>query len=308
MYYLSRNVDEEEKLPRQHYLPAAYLARFSKDQNPVGRQRQVVVGDRETRRVFTTAVSNVCGISDFYTLKEMPESPNLIDDIWSSYENQLPFAISQLCEGHISGLLWATVIIPFVAGILARGPDFNTRFENRLSTIGLGEFNTPDNTNFARLMEIQRLRPALMVARWIVLETHAQNIITTDIGFMPFENAELGTLGLAIPLGLNSLLLLSPSTKKVIAYEFEGEWFPTIEYSEISAHDYLTLNVALGKSAQRFLFGPDEDIVRSNLYQISEQPIIPEIEELGFPGGIVAANNEMKWFSLVEILSKWFSR
>ena len=141
----------------QHYLPATYLACFSTEDKPERRTRLLAGGDKKDKNIFTSPASKVCGINDLYTLKNYPDNPELIDSMWSFYEKGLALAIDQLITGTIPAITWANTLIPFVTSLLVRGPDFNKRFEGRIKNLGINRTISPDNTNFARLLENQRL-------------------------------------------------------------------------------------------------------------------------------------------------------
>jgi hypothetical protein len=144
-------------MPLHHFLPATYLACFSTDVNPERRQRMLAVGDKKEGKVFNAPASKVCGINDLYTLTENKTNPDLVDSAWTFYEKGLASALDQLIKGTITCQIWANTLIPFVTGLLIRGPDFNERFENRIIRLGVAELAPSDNTNVARLFENQRL-------------------------------------------------------------------------------------------------------------------------------------------------------
>jgi len=85
----------------------------------------------------------------------------MVDETWREYKNGLSNAIEALIGVRVDARTWARVMVPFVACMLVRGPDFAGRFGRRLAALGIGDIDggyTPaDNANLARLMELQRL-------------------------------------------------------------------------------------------------------------------------------------------------------
>jgi len=104
---------------RQHYLPAAFLARFSVDPNPDLRRRVIVVGQRNPFAIFESAAEGVGFVRGLYEYG--------LGDIWRAYEERLPAALDEISRTEateIDGEIWLRVLVPFVAGLLLRGPDF----------------------------------------------------------------------------------------------------------------------------------------------------------------------------------------
>ena len=89
-------------MPLDHFLPATYIAGFSAETNPVRRQRRVWVADKQARKIFETAASNVCAINDFYTLESSQfDAPRIVDAQFSYYEGPLANAINHLISGVV---------------------------------------------------------------------------------------------------------------------------------------------------------------------------------------------------------------
>ncbi len=118
--------------PRQHFIPATFLAGFSSDGNPTRRDRYLHVLRRGQSESFSAKAANVGCISDFYALQATGHdlNPGQVDDVWAGYEGRLAQAIEWLVSGEpIDARLWLRVLVPFVAGLFVRGPDFNQRFK-----------------------------------------------------------------------------------------------------------------------------------------------------------------------------------
>jgi hypothetical protein len=283
-------------MPLDHYLPATYLASFSEDQKKSSRRRrELIVGDLTQGRCFRSIAGNVGAEKDFYI--------EIVDNIWKGYETVLSNSISALIDGSITAKTWARVLVPFVAGLLVRGPDFNQRFEKRLEW--LNKENLASNTNMARVLEFQRLLAPILTAKWKVLSAHSKgSIIINDIGFTPFVSIRTAEYGIAIPLGLRQVLVLIPFRNRVIAKLSEGSWIPVIQYGNLDADNHFALNKVLAESARRFIFGPNEQIIQQFIKVKREMNRVPEPEELGLISDRLAIVHEFTWHRLVAMLEK----
>jgi hypothetical protein len=294
-------------MPYHHYLPATYLASFSYDDNKNHRARKIFVGDKSSMGCFKSAIGKTAGINNLYALVSGDDA-NIIEDMWSKYETQLSNAIEKLIDGTIDAVLWTRILVPFIASLFVRTTNFDTRFENRLRGIGL-ENNylekNPDNTNNARLLELQRLLAPILGAKWIVLETTGKApVIINDIGYAPFRHKTISDFGFAIPLNLNHILVLVPMRNREIIEVKNGHWFPIIQYSTLFPDNHIGLNNILTRNARRFIFGSEKALIQSLLQQESNPSPVPEPGELGFIDGRLAMVHEFTWHRLVSTLSK----
>lgn len=281
----------------QHYIPATFLANFSSDTFEERRKRKVSVGDKSKGSIFRAPVSTILGFDDFY--------PEIVDESLGFYEQRLNLAINQLINRTIACNLWANTLIDFVAGILVRGPDFNDRFENRFELAALKNKIDPENTNYARVFEIQRLRASIIGAKWTVLQAREENkLIINDLGYSPYQNPILNELGMAIPINPYNVLLITPRMRGKIAIAHGGIWTPLITYSSISTDLVNGLNKAIDNNAKRFIIGEnDEDITK--YLTIRNTPFIaPEPFDLGFLTGKMAMVFEHMWLKFLDVISK----
>lgn len=291
-------------MPLHHYLPATYLASFSKDLSLPRRDRVIAIGDKRSKRVFSAPAARVGAIRDFYTLVSAPkDDPQLLEKIWAQYETDLADAVERLVSRSPDALTWAHVLVPFITGLLVRGPDFNERFEARIKP--WRHLAGPDNTNLARLMEVQRLLGPIAAAKWIVMEARGEgSLMTNDVGFAAFVNPD-GRWGLAIPLGRGHVLGLIPRRRGPVAVARDGKWRPIIEYVDLRPDNHRHLNITLAEGAHRFIFGPDELTVTRYLGHGRDSPSrVPEPYDLGFISGPLAMVHEFTWHRLVGVLAK----
>lgn len=281
----------------QHYLPAAFLSNFSSEKNDERRKRKVSVGDKSKGTIFRAPVSTIFGIKDFY--------PQIVDESFNFYEERLNIAIDKLINGTIACDLWANTLIDFVAGILVRGPDFNDRFESRFELAALIDKINPENTNYARVFEIQRLRASIIGAKWTVLQVGVENrLITNDLGYTPYQNPLLKELGMAIPINSNNVLLITPRMRGKIAIAHGGNWVPIITYSSITPDLVNSLNKSIDNNAKRFIIGEnDEEITKFLTIRITPFTS-PEPFDLGFLTGKMAMVFEHMWLKFLGVISK----
>jgi hypothetical protein len=182
----------------QHYMPASFLARFSSEtETEPKRKRALWVLNKRTKNLFCANAGSICGVNDMFAVGQ-PHDPNLVDQMWSGYEPRLYDALDALIARRLDALEWLRTLVPFVSALFVRGMDFDNRFNSRLESFapGLAEKLSPDNINFARLMEWQRLRPAMISASWDVLEMRGILASSPPIWPMPrFSTAQRAKRG-----------------------------------------------------------------------------------------------------------------
>jgi len=206
-------------MAKHHYLPAALIGGFSADSSRPLRERVVWVRRRGVSRAFHNSAENLGYVRDLYTLiEDHGQPPDMIDRAWRVYEPGLPDGIAALIDSHARPLradVWTRVLVPFAVGLFVRGPEFNRRFETRLVPIigTTSTFFTPtritDNTNQARLFEMQRLMFPIVTAEWTVVHCTGSGIaITSDVGYCLMRHLQGGGVGYAIPLRPDAVLVL----------------------------------------------------------------------------------------------------
>lgn len=153
-------------MPLDHYLPATFLASFSQELCQPRRKSLLAVGDViKKREPRWDKAENLAARNNFYTTDNV--DPRIIDKIWLGYESTFDSAVNALIGGNIDALTWARTLVPFVAAMLVRGPDFNTRFESRpfIRSYAQDRKLSADNANGARVMELQRLLGPIAAAQ-----------------------------------------------------------------------------------------------------------------------------------------------
>ncbi len=300
-------------MPLHHYLPASFLARFSTDsETEPARDRFLIIGDKKNQRSFKARAHKVGCIRNLYTLTDYSTDPEMIDQTWAEYERKLPAAIESLIQRNVDAEAWLRVLVPFVACMLVRGPNFSERFNLRFTSMGsetLSELLSNDNANRARLMELQRLLGFVATAKWIVISRQGkEKLITNDLGYSPFFNPIYGDIGMAIPLDRNTILAVIPLIEDhPILREEANNWVPIIHYSdmmELPQANYDQINNGIAKTADRFIFGSDEETIKEYLIGTTQSSVSLESIDFGFPGGKFARAHEFTWHRLVSAINK----
>ena len=270
------------------------------------RKRRLWAVDKCENLLSLTTAGELCGLHNFYTLSAKNQDPRLVDSEWSGYENKLNPALDDMIAGKLDALAWLQTLVVFAAALLVRGSDFETRFDERFKDMGVksAKFLTRDNTNMARLMELQRLFASVIGARWLLLETSGNNVqITNDLGYTPFMNPRLGESGIAIPVSHKHILLVIACRKRTIAHAVNGTWVPNIERNILEDDAHAMFLDSIASCAQRYVIGPDETAMRKYLRAETTPPPIPEPSMLGFLNSEMARNYEMMYFNCLTKFS-----
>jgi hypothetical protein len=293
----------------QHFLPATYLAGFSSDATVPRRKRRLTQGDKITGKSHTATVDRLAVINNFYTLRESYQTgPSAIDDSWGAYEARLAACIKSLVAGTINGIDWAGVLVPFVASLFARGPDFDARLNARAAQFGVSSLElklSADNTTLARAMEIQRLLAPILAAKWIVSRSPEQNaFITTDLAFGIFQDPD-DQVGIAIPLDGQHVLQLLPRRYGEVAIAGQNKkWYPRIEHRTLEVGNYRQQNQVLASTARRFIFGRSVSEIDSYLKDAKRDASLIELGDIGFVCGPLAAVHEFAWHRFISAVTQ----
>jgi hypothetical protein len=295
-------------MPAHHFLPATFLAGFSADNTIPRRKRRLAQGDKQSGNCITALAERLAVIRDLYTLRDpgSDHHPQIIDNAWAAYEAKLAPCIKKLTQGTIDAVEWAGVLVPFIACLFARGPDFQRRMEARIEARGasaLAKTMPVDNLNYIRGMEIQRLLGPILCAKWIISRTPEKGkLITTDLGFAVFQDPD-GQIGIAIPIDGQHIVQLIPRRYGDVAIAGEDKWYPILEHRLLLSGNYAQLNQAIASQAQRFLFGKDEDLVKSYLSGTTRDILTLEPGDVGFLTGPLAAVHEFTWHRFISAIS-----
>lgn len=259
------------------------LGRFSTDLGGQARERSLVVGRKG--KVFKAKAENIGLVNKLYDVRStrvlLPpgtEDAGSVDGMITGYEPDLPAALDLLDGGSSVPLQpWLRVLVPFVAAMFVRGRDFAARFERRPS-VKASRVSGPDNTNTARLLELQRLLAPVTCARWVVLHQAGQeSFIINDLGLMPTRDLGLLQDGFAIPIGRRSVVGIFPQRTRMVALYDDG-WQSIIEHRYLDTREVAVFNRAMAEGATEWIAGAERDVIQQNLKHLAGEP--PELAVL----------------------------
>jgi hypothetical protein len=250
-------------MAKDHFLPASVIGRFSPDNETSARQRSVYVLRKGRKTPFHIKAENVGYVNDLYRVSKLllwDTTGTSIDPFLHGYEPALPAALDDLEQAAPMGLgVWLRTLVPYVAGIFVRGQDFIPRFMKRPIVAAFGEFNTPENANSARFLELERMLAPVCCARWVVLHKNSgESFVLNDLGVTATLDKVTGEHGWAIPIGKDSILGIFPKEKRSLAHYEEGKWRPIIEHRPLDGTESKAFNDAIAHLATSFVIGPDQ--------------------------------------------------
>lgn len=309
---------------KQHFLAAGYLAGFSPAPKSPRRKSPIWVGRRGVPDPFRQTCERVAYKKDLYTLSdaELPgeseENLHLIDEAWDWVEQNIAVGVQALrtsCHNPIPANLWLSVLVPFTAQVFVRGADWIPRFDHRFRWM---KDHDPElhalassavNANLARLMELQRLMPAMLAVRWQVLHCPpGSELIVNDLGRVGMIHNR-GMQGYAVPLSKGAALALLRADHgcRVLWDQEQSDWFVDgIEHYDLTAADVDELNAALRGSAMVESYGSAAELVGGDATETVRDPAgDPFLEPvLVVPSPDWLRARELDWAKLVTIVSQ----
>ena len=208
--------------PRQHTLPAAYLAGFADVRRSRARESLLSVGRRGVPHVFTKKSEGIGVVRDIYTLTSQTWAakdwtPQWLDNSWAPVERGISSAIESIVtntDKDFDARTWLLVLVEFASQIFVRGNDFAARFVARFpeELAVLFKVGSPDHVNAARLLELHRLRGAIRQANWTILHASGGRFVTSDTARTPIFFGERRN-GYIIPLRFDAALALTFTPK-----------------------------------------------------------------------------------------------
>jgi hypothetical protein len=303
-------------MSKQHYQPASLIGAFSLDTTRSLRERTVWVRRRGVPHAFRERAQNLAYEHNLYTLSgELGYrlDPATVDRLWNVYEPDLPAAIPALVDSASPSLgarLWLKCLVPYVTGLFLRGREFNHRFEARSPISQMRDYYGPtgfaDNTNLARLMEMQRLLFPVATAEWTIIHC-ASAAVTSDTGYCLMQHHADGAVGYAIPLRPDAVLVLRRGYRHVQLRWDGDQWIVDgIQHAISSAPDVANLNRAIAGTAVE-IFGPTQQLVETSAQAWDKYHIAPA--HAPGPGWLVEdprrlRQQEMLWFKALSLIAQ----
>lgn len=248
-------------MPRDHFLPASLIGRFSSENAGPARKRKVYVLHRGRRVPSLTRAENIGFVNDLYqvSVSFWGDTSASVDPALHGYEPELPPALNQLEQvAPIDLSVWLGTLVPYVAAIFVRGHDFIPRYLARPSVLSAGLPNAAEHANIARGVELERLLAPVCCARWVVLHKDAgEPFVLNDLGVTAMVNGRSGEHGWATPIGKNSLLGIFPARRRAVAFYENGAWRAIIEHSWLDGSKAAGYNGFTARHATSFVVAPE---------------------------------------------------
>ena len=251
---------------KHHWLPAVYLGGFSVDTGGRPRDRRLhvkYVGTGNPQVIRARSLAYVRGLYDWTErLGLAVVEPSMLDDSWNAYERRLTealraAAIAASGDGLMSFEVWIKVLVPFVAGICVRSPDFLS---------GPGGSAPEENVMLqaSRWMEMARIIAPLMAAEWVIGKNATDTpFITNDRGMTWSIDSKRDRVGLLIPLTPTTVLWVMPCGERIIGLRNEDGWQAGFGVRDVDSGEVAEINEAIARAAVRWVAGGSPDDVAS---------------------------------------------
>lgn len=272
----------------QHFIPAAHLGRFSWETQDRLRKRRVWTRDSRAPRSFPRRAEDLARQIGLYDFNDNSMGRCRTADIAWGYESTLPQAIEQLVDAGspMDGEVWTSTLVPFVAALFIRGPNFKDLFEARFPPDFLSAAirSREDNATAARLIELQQLLAPVMTAQWTVLHfSRSIELVTSDTGWAT-ATTPVGD-SYVVPLDRHTVLAVTPTIRRQILRRVDASWEAEVNHVQVDDREAAGLRRAIGAFAWHAVYGPTQDAVDDAGQDLGQAPQIgPGL--FGASGGI----------------------
>ena len=248
----------------QHYLPAAFLGRFSADAKKSARSRPLWVRSVAAPRSHVSSASKVGGEIGLYDVDDDSLGPDRTLDVAWRYESFVPRALDALerRDQAPDGRGWLFGAVPFVAGLFARGPEFQKEFAERLPAElrkNSPHLGGPNSATGGRLVDLQLLLAPILAARWAVVHFPGDaDLIISDRGYALTTTPDGGSPSYAIPIGKHAALIVTPRDRGTPIRWSGDSWVVDVVHFDAEPGDAEALNQAIGAFARQAVFGSSQ--------------------------------------------------
>lgn len=305
---------------KDHYIPAAFLGRFSVDTESPGRKRTLHILRRGVGSSNRVRAEDIGFEPDYYRLKgrSFETVGDVIDPLWMDYERRLGPALDELIDPSaptVDGGRWVRVLVPFIAAAFVRTPEYGRRFQRQpIITQMAGSQKADsewaaDNTNLSRLLSLQRLLTLVMASEWIIMHSVGEpSIIINDIGFSAYNLPNRARKGVALPLSRNCVLgLPSPGDRErvILVDAGDGRWRAPIQHVWLGPGNQVGLNERLARQAHNFIAGAQASDVLLHIAAMRGE-VAEEVNfrAIGWPHPSVLREQEFDWHRVVTMLAR----
>jgi hypothetical protein len=253
-------------VPKDHYLPASVIGRFSNDTRSRARERVVFVA-RKGRSTASPARAETVGyVNNLYRADTAAlfgdnfHDEDAVDPALNGYEPNLPLALDLLEAAQPLPMeTWLRTLVPYVTSTFVRGSDFAPRFMARPGVPGLVSM---DNANAARFIELERLLAPVCCARWVVWHKSAgEPLVLNNLGLTGTLDSGTGQPGWAIPISKSCLLSIYPRPRRSVAIYQDDAWWPLIKHVTLGADQARGFNDAMAHMATSYVVGATAELV-----------------------------------------------
>jgi hypothetical protein len=261
--------------------------------------------DARAPRAFARRAENLASQIGLYDVKDASMGRGRTADIAWAYEAGLPGALDQLVNvaRPLDGEVWTSTLVPFVAGLFVRGPNFQQLFQARFPD----DFDAAvvvsreDNATAARLIELQELLAPVMAARWTVLHfSESVDLVTSDTGWTA-ASTPIGD-SYVVPLDRHTALALTPAIRRRILRRTDTTWVAEVDHVRVDDNEAAGLRHALGAFAWHAVYGPTPDSVDEAAQDLGQAPQIgPGL--FGAQGGIDLECHLYDYFRVVSAVA-----
>lgn len=265
---------------KQHFLPAAYIGRFSNETSPRARERQVYAMRREQKKPFPVTAQNIGAQYDLYTLQEH-EEPTFVDALWKYTEDRLNGLtdLENSTNGYLDATIWAESVIPFLAQLFVRHPAYSQDFFNRFTGNNAGAlevFNNSDMANIGRVFDEIHYRAMLTRTYWEVVHVQSgkATFVTNDTGMFLVQDPLTGIDGYGFPLSKNAILMIHRTKRTPPIVKIKGKWYVSgILHRYFDEEDVIRLNMTAAEWSIDTVIGATPEVVKEACFMRSGQVV-----------------------------------
>lgn len=262
---------------RDHFIPAAFLGRFSSDERGPSRGRRLTEMRRGSPLPHQARAEAIGFTHDLYDVdfdtSFSQHGARFVDALWDEYEPRLPTALDMLSEDRCDLDHWINVLVPFVGSLLVRDRWYGERLgdahrrdnpEQRFE--GVDDFVFSDaNMNLNRIAGRNRFMGRLLVSDWVVGET-THDLCTSDLGYahlvdqVEHEGRLQERVGVVVPTSKRSLLVVRPEPR-VRVLEWDGHrWGRSRNKFVTDSLSAAQVNAVIALDAQDFVAGSEQAV------------------------------------------------
>lgn len=264
-------------MARDHFIPAAFLGRFSDDEERDSRRRRLSVMRSKAFRPHQSRAETIGFTNSLYDIgfdtSFSHHGEKFVDALWDEYEDRLPAALDMLVEGSCDLDHWINVLVPFIGSLLVRDRWYALRLANahRRDNADVGPECLDDfafdktNMNMNRIIGRNRFIGRLLVSDWVVGES-SNDLCTSDLGYallldqVKNEGKVQDRVSVLVPVSKRTFLVIRPEPSVRLLEWHGGRWGRRLNRFVPESFDATELNTLIARCAQDFIAGSEEAV------------------------------------------------